>query len=182
MSALLTEDYRKQLVQMHVNKASFGKGGSRWAPIVKRLSESLGTAKILDYGCGKGDLNLYFPYGIDMYDPGIPKYAEMPRPHDIVVCTDVLEHVEPDHIAGVIEHLAVLTRKALVLNVNCQPAQKHLPDGRNAHLTVKPPEWWLWHMNLENRWAPPEDKPALGKLKDGTIYDFVTILYPREPS
>jgi hypothetical protein len=33
-------------------------------------------------------------------------------------------------------------QKAGWFRIACYPAKKHLPDGRNAHLIVQPPEWW----------------------------------------
>ena len=27
-------------------------------------------------------------------------------------------------------------------NVACYPAMKHLPNGENAHCTVRPADWW----------------------------------------
>ena len=36
-----------------------------------------------------------------------------------------------------------LTKKVAFLVIACRPANRHLDDGRNAHLIVEPPDWWL---------------------------------------
>jgi hypothetical protein len=63
-------------------------------------------------------------------------------PADVVVCNDVLEHVEPEHLDEVLKHMASLAKKAIVLTVATVPAVKTLADGRNAHLIVENARWW----------------------------------------
>ena len=77
------------------------------------------------------------------YDPAIPGKNELPEPADLVVCTDVLEHIEPGLLPNVLEHLRSLTRKCFFFAIDCGPANKHFPDGRNVHLIQEPPLWWL---------------------------------------
>ena len=70
---------------------------------------------------------------------------------------DVLEHIEPECLDAVLDHMARLTQKAILLTVTTIPAAKNLADGRNAHLIVEPPEWWIpkllqrWEMETYNR-------------------------------
>lgn len=139
---LITEEYRQQLDQLHQSRADFGKRGSMWAESVMALCATLDTTDVLDYGCGKGELNLHLPFGIQCYDPGVPKYAKPPRPADILICTDVLEHIEPECLDDVLAHIAVLTKKFALLVIHTGPAIKTLPDGRNAHLIQQPLDWW----------------------------------------
>jgi hypothetical protein len=61
----------------------------------------------------------------------------------MVACIDVLEHIEPDCLDDVLDHLKHLTGKIGFFTVSCIPAKKTLPDGRNAHLIQESPEWWL---------------------------------------
>ena len=103
---------------------------------------------ILDYGCGhnlslRGTLESKRPFKYQCYDPGVPEYAEPPVPAPLVACIDVLEHIEPDCLDEVLDHLESLTEVVLFATVHIGPAGKNLPDGRNAHLIQKPPEWWL---------------------------------------
>jgi hypothetical protein len=37
----------------------------------------------------------------------------------------------------------LLFTKSAWLIVACYPAKKILPDGRNAHLSVHEPDWWI---------------------------------------
>ena len=80
---------------------------------------------------------------IQNYDPAVPEYSKPPAPADLVVCTDVLEHVEPEMLDGVLDDLKRLTLHYFYGEIAIVPAKKTLADGRNAHLTVHPIGWWL---------------------------------------
>ena len=71
---------------------------------------------------------------------------------DLVTCTDVLEHVEPEYIDRVVRHILSLASKAIYLNINIKEANKTLPDGRNTHLIIKPPEWWEEYLSERTEW------------------------------
>lgn len=149
---LITDSYRDLNRQLHERVAGFGAGGRRWEPNVRDISRSLDTADILDYGCGKGTLAAVCrDLNIRNYDPAVPAFAAEPEPADIVVCTDVLEHIEPDHVSDVLAHIARLTRKMALLVVYTKEATKCLPDGRNAHLSIHDGLWWFreTHKHLE---------------------------------
>ena len=61
---------------------------------------------------------------------------------DCVVCMDVLEHIFIADIPHVVNELLSLSRKLLILNVACYKAAALLPNGENAHITVRSPDWW----------------------------------------
>jgi len=61
----------------------------------------------------------------------------------MTVCCDVLEHIEPEFLDDVLDHLMELTDLILFCTINTGPAGKTLEDGRNAHLIQQPMEWWL---------------------------------------
>ncbi len=71
--------------------------------------------------------------GIDVvtseYDPAVAGKDLPPEPADLVVCTDVLEHIEPDCLDDVLSDLARLTKKVLLVNISTRPAVKVLADG-----------------------------------------------------
>jgi hypothetical protein len=103
---------------------------------------------LLDYGCGhnlslRKNLKPLRPFTYQAYDPGVPEYSDPPKPSQMVVSIDVLEHIEPDLIDNVLDHLEELTEQVLFCTVHTGPAGKMLPDGRNAHLIQEPPEWWI---------------------------------------
>lgn len=139
---MITDNYRAMNVKKH-QSPGYGIGGGKYSPQVLTLALSLKTEDILDYGCGKSSLANNLPFKIKQYDPAIPKYAALPQPADLVVCTDVLEHVEPEHLGDVLGHLKELVKKRGFFVISTVPAFKSLEDGRNAHLIVESAKWWL---------------------------------------
>jgi methyltransferase family protein len=151
MSTLISDEYRDQLHKMRSanHRPNWGNGGQRHATAVHTLIEAYQPTSVLDYGCGHGMLieelaKLSYTqmprfYG---YDPGIPERSLLPVPHDMVISTDCLEHVEPDLLDNVLEHIKTLTTTVAYINVHTMAANAHLPDGRNAHLIQQPSGWW----------------------------------------
>jgi hypothetical protein len=77
------------------------------------------------------------------YDPGVPKLSGEPVPAELVVACDVMEHIEPDCLSDVLDHLEELTEVILFASISTEPADKTLSDGRNAHLITQPMQWWM---------------------------------------
>lgn len=138
----ISAEYARLNSALHESNPAYGTSSSKWADHVRMLAQAFGCASILDYGAGKGLLSQAIPM-VKNYDPAIDEWAGEPEPSDMVVCTDVLEYVEPEYLHEVLDHLAELTRKVAFLTVATRPAQKVLADGRNAHLIVEDAEWWL---------------------------------------
>jgi hypothetical protein len=141
--AKLSPAYRQLNQQLHDERPDYGVAGGDHAQMVLGLVEQFGLRSVLDYGCGKGALAAALPWPIWEYDPAIPGKDEEPRPADLVVCTDVLEHVEPDYLPAVLADLQRCATGLLYVVVHTAAANKALPDGRNAHLTQEPAAWWL---------------------------------------
>lgn len=139
---VISAAYRDLNKQLHKQNIAYGVGGGKHAKIVLELCKNLDTRSILDYGCGKGYLAKEIPFPIWEYDPAIPGKDESPRPADLVVCTDVLEHIEPDKILVVLADLRRCTKKVGYFTIHTGPAQKTLPDGRNTHLIQQKRQWW----------------------------------------
>lgn len=139
---MISDDYKRMNHHLH-RKATYGASGGRWAWRVAELKESCGARSVLDYGAGKGTLGKRVQFPVREYDPCVPGKDRLPDAADIVVCTDVLEHVEPEYLDSVLRHIASLTNKVAFLVVATRPAKKHLPDGRNAHLIVASGPWWF---------------------------------------
>lgn len=142
-SATITPEYVEMNRQLHELKKGYGTSGERWARAILDYSMHYQTRDILDYGCGKATLSYALPFDIRCYDPAIEGLDKPPEPADIVVCTDVLEHVEEQCVDAVLDELQRLTRIFLFATVATGPARKNLPDGRNAHITQRPLLWWL---------------------------------------
>ena len=102
----------------------------------------------VDYGCGKGGtirwLNGLAPHlTITGYDPGNPQYKDVHLgTYDLAYSCDVLEHIELEDIPHTLEHIQSLA-PVNILIIDLTPAKKHLPDGRNAHVTLLPKEEWI---------------------------------------
>jgi hypothetical protein len=120
--------------------------------MVASVINKLEVAHVLDYGCGsnlslakalyEGQL-VKHAFKYQAYDPCVPEYASPPVPAEMVACIDVLEHIEEDSIDEVLDHLMELTEAVGVFSIDTGPAVKFLPDGRNAPVLQRPPEWWL---------------------------------------
>ena len=82
------------------------------------------------------------PWNIRGYDPCIPGLDSIPEPADFVVCTDCLEHIEPDYLDNVLDDLNRVTKKIGFFAIATGPAVKILDDGRNAHLIQEGMDWW----------------------------------------
>lgn len=143
MQDLISDEYREQNRLMH-EKPHYGVAGKAYAPIIDRISVDFDCRSFLDYGCGKRTMSVFLPHlHFEGYDPAVPEYADLPVPADLVICLDVMEHIEPDRLVSVLDHVRGITKKVALVSVSTRKAYKTLPDGRNAHLIVEPPEWWL---------------------------------------
>ncbi len=141
---LISPEYRAMNIQMHEKYLEFGVSGNRHVKVVMSIADSLKSkyVSILDYGCGKGYLAKSLPFPIAEYDPAIPGKDESPRPADLVVCTDVLEHIEPDRLDYVLDDLRRCVKNVGYFVISTREAAKKLPDGRNTHLNVHNRDWW----------------------------------------
>lgn len=140
----ITEDYLKLNSELHAVNTSYGSWGWRHSQKILDLRDSLDCDTVLDYGCGKGSLKnaLDSPEWVREYDPAIPGKDARPELADLVICTDVLEHIEPELLDNVLTDILRLTGKAAFLVVATRPAQKTLADGTNAHKIIENAEWW----------------------------------------
>jgi hypothetical protein len=143
----ITEAYRKEQAALHATGV-YGNAALNFGPVVGALLNMSGARSILDYGCGSRRSLLQvirLPEEViyEGYDPAIPEYAVEPLPAELVCCIDVLEHIEPELLDNVLEHLCSLCDPLGLLSVHTGPARKMLSDGRNAHLTQEAPQWWL---------------------------------------
>lgn len=143
---LISEAYRVQQEKLHENE-NYGVASVQYAPIVSEICNTLLVQHLLDYGAGKcrlfQNLKVDHKMKLQAYDPGVQKLATPPVPAEMVACIDVLEHVEPECLDDVLDDLVGLTEAVAFLTIHTGPAVKVLPDGRNAHLTQQPIEWWL---------------------------------------
>lgn len=140
---MISDYWRDQNRKLHESHAGFGIRGARHSHIVEQLCYRLGTLDVLDYGCGKAKLAASLPFQIQSYDPAIVEFSAQPSPAHIVVCTDVMEHVES---GMVVRTLAEINRLSLVIcyfAIATKPDwSKLMPDGSNPHRTVESGDYW----------------------------------------
>jgi hypothetical protein len=116
---------------------------------------------ILDFGGGKGlqyseEFHMYRDFrikkeNISIYDIGIPGKDIMPEEEfDGVISTDVLEHIPEKELDKALDLLFSKASKFVYIAVFCGPAKTLLPNGENAHCTIKPPKWWKRKVESKN--------------------------------
>ncbi len=142
---LISEYYRDQNKQLHDLRPDYGANGHKHAHMIRELATAMGTKEILDYGCGKGTLAdaLEDYCTVSRYDPAFLEISAPPNPSELVVCCDVLEHIEPECLDDVLDDLKRVTKKMMFTTIATRPAVKSYPDGRNTHLIIEDMRWWL---------------------------------------
>jgi hypothetical protein len=113
-----------------------------------------GISTVLDYGCGGSDWQCngfddasgqsaieYFKLqNAYRYEPA--RHLDERQSVDCVISFDVLEHIFIADVPSVLRDMFSYATKLIVMNVACYPAAAKLPNGENAHITVRHPIWW----------------------------------------
>ncbi len=120
---------------------------------LKKDMTKFGIKSILDYGCGGSDWDL--PdfdesgmsavefYGLNKayrYEPA--RDVDERQKVDCVINFDVLEHIFIADVPTIIDNIFSYAKKLVIINVACYKAAAILPNGENAHITVRHPFWW----------------------------------------
>lgn len=147
MSTTISEDYRALQAALHA-QGNYGLAALQYGPTVLELLRVSGARSLLDYGCGSKRsllMGMQLPPNVAYqgYDPAVPQFAAHPAPAELVVCIDVLEHIEEPFLDNVLDELARLCDAFGFFTIHSGPAGKFLLDGRNAHLIQQGPAWWL---------------------------------------
>lgn len=158
---MITTEYQQQLIELH-SKQKWGNQGWKALPTLLSLilQYRVKQPTVLDFGAGERTLERDAKWALPQvqvvsYDPGIPGIDHLPQgPFDFVICTDVMEHVEPKFVEDTLEYIRMVTRHATYFVIACTKAKTILPDGRNAHVTIETPQWW--HYKLASRWGELE--------------------------
>ena len=141
--------------QMHAEEARSvhhfpGRSILQHAWVVNQLIRKNRSQTLLDYGCGLG-----FQYSVEhvdrwwgimptLYDPGVERYSKRPEGRfDGVIVSDVMEHVPDDEVRPLLRDIFALAQQWVFLSICCRPANRLLPDGTNAHCTLKAEAEWL---------------------------------------
>lgn len=143
---MISSDYTTILRELN-GKENFGKRKSLPKYLDSIISKYNPTS-ILDFGCGTGSLvntlsDMFPAKVIKGYDPGNENYNDncSNQKFDLVISTDVLEHIEPEFLQQTLEFLKERSDKFYHL-IALSPSRVILPDGRNAHLILQTKDWW----------------------------------------
>ena len=141
----------EQYKEYHTNKNvypgnSFGNGYIHITDLIRDTK----SKTLLDYGCGKAlqyfDKKLHRPWGTGiptLYDPAVTSYNRLPKENfDGIFSTDVMEHIPEEYIPSVFNYIFSHAQKFVFLGISTRLANTILPNGQNAHCTVKPIQWW----------------------------------------
>ena len=152
---MITDEDRKELLDMHSSTEWGGTGGVYSGDTVVEFIKAYPEIKtILDYGCGEGSLKKWVEAaGITdkqwtLYDPGVAEFSERPTGRfDLVITTDVMEHIEESMLDAVIDDLNEFTGKYLFNEIACYLARAFFRDGpykgKDLHINLKAPDAWM---------------------------------------
>jgi len=135
---------------LHQLKGDYGSGSDsfKYLEELLELINSNDIKHVLDFGCGKGFLiDKIKQSGVKCsgYDPAIEEFKEFPEDIedvDLVVSTDVFEHLNEDCMHEDFNLIKKANPKFLYFNVATQSAINKLPNGMNCHTIVKNHSWW----------------------------------------
>lgn len=147
----VSQSYAEQYKLMHSDPMMFPGEQAFYADAyIHSAIKNFNVTEVFDYGCGKGlqytqgKLHKKWGVSVTLYDIGVNRFSIKPnRTFEMVISTDVLEHIEPEAVTSVLNEIDNYATKVVLVSIATRPAKKTLPDGRNAHLTVQPQEWWL---------------------------------------
>lgn len=142
---IVNRSYVDQYQDIHAT-GRYGASSTKIKNVVQLCLLEISPTVILDYGCGQSllyrELNPNGDRKVYRYDPAIPDIADMPiEKADLVINTDVMEHIPKQDTDDVLAHIASLS-KFVFFNIATCKAKRILPTGENAHCNVKDAEWW----------------------------------------
>lgn len=168
------EKYEKAWSHQEYRRMSPGLVALESLPLVDMLRKHQ-VRTILDAGCGSGKMmqrlmtefgSEFDVHGFDLSENCLDPFFDgirdkiltigclwnpddFQKQYDGVMCTDVLEHIPPQHVAAVLANLRKSTRKLAYLSISVQSdlfGPRFL--GEPLHLTVRKPNWWFAQLTL----------------------------------
>lgn len=183
---MITDEYKKQLEQM-ANRHLF-KEKIFFYNDIKKYVEKEKPSSLLDFGCAHGKLIEMLKEDfstitvIDGYDPGVKQFEKIPsRTYDCLISNDVIEHIEPAFLDTTLEKIDSYFIKSAWIIIACYPAKKFLSDGRNAHLTIQQPDWWVEKIKKVMKNSTIKESSVIVKNPDSDILNKKTgkVLVPK---
>lgn len=163
------EKYRSVWKSERYRIISFGLNAAEKLPLVDIFRNNK-VRTILDAGCGSGKLmrklleenpGEFEVRGFDIADNCLDPWfddiksdiltignlwnpADFTTVYDAVLCTDVMEHIPPEHVPMVLQNIHNSSGKFAFFTIGLQPDDYgHNLVGESLHLTVQPPQWWI---------------------------------------
>ena len=128
---LISEEHRSAETRRHISDPEYGGEAIAWAQQISTIINAIQCDTALDYGAGKGELHRHLELdhrvAVHLYDPAIPAISHAPEPQEIVLCINVLDHVEEASIDAVLDDLKRCTQRTIFMVLN----------------EDRPMEWWL---------------------------------------
>ena len=186
---LFTKDYYEDGVRKHIS----GYENYKWMP-TRSIPEALDIKNAfdfqscVDYGCAKGFLvhalrilgcDAYgediSEYAIENCHPNVREYISLPNDkfYDLLICKDVLEHIEVEDIPSVLTHFKKKSNQFFFT----------IPLGDNdrfrireyevdiTHVTKKDEEWWI-NMFEDHGFKLMKFSYSLGSIKQKWIESY----------
>ena len=139
----LYDIYLEQAKEHHKQDKNWqGVALKKFIPAINQIIKDKEIKTILDYGCGKAKHHP-LEWNATKYDPAVPEYQNKPTDKfDLVISTDVLEHIPIDNLKDTIDEIFSYSNKWVFVSVCCRKANAILPNGYNAHATIESAKWW----------------------------------------
>jgi len=155
---IVNDKYKEQYEQLHADYKFKGGQVAVFKKEIGRFIKDIKALNVLDYGCGAASAykkKLHEKWRVPLpflYDPYRPEYAERPPFNfDLVICTDVMEHIPEEDVQDVLDDIFDHADKGVFLTIAQFPAKKTLPNGENAHCTLESSEWWNERIERANK-------------------------------
>lgn len=145
----MSENLIDQYKQIHATR-QYGDTSIKNLRYLRPQVKVLAPKTILDFGCGRSKLvdALGAATGAQTtrHDPAIPEYSAVPEgKFDLLTNIDVLEHVPEPQLDAVVGKMASLCHNAIIV-IDTRPAEAVLPNGENAHCTLRSHDWWQQYL------------------------------------
>jgi len=165
---LISQAYLKEMEYQH-NTSDWGIAGLSNVPNIIDLANRINAKNILDYGSGYGRTANELRknnFNVLEYDPGIKRKRKNLKfinrsnyKTDLIICTDVLEHIEKNRLKNVLRHLHSIDCMYYYITIGEGPAGRILSNGDNAHLIQESKQWWfdilskIFKIHTDNKWT-----------------------------
>ena len=151
-----TIQYINLYKELHCRNKNYGNGSMYPGHHVRltHIVHKTGSKSLLDYGCGKAQCyteEMYNDLGCvpSLYDPAVTEYSTLPETmFDGIFSIDVMEHIPEEGISHVFNYMQSHATKFIYLAICQRLAHAILPNGENAHCTIKPRQWWIDMLNM----------------------------------